>query len=489
MTIGVRPAVADGLATFALSRGAQLPTPPNLPPPPPPPPSSKFEFDYGLRRKGVDRMLTVVMEPRCRKPGAWAGSVGGKLGGKLYVDLCEDDGTFDAGVRRLADDIRYVSSRASAPGGVGAGGGGHPHHAGGQPPPLAHALSSADLPVNRHSLGVPLNTLDVDAVGRLLGALGLSKYAPRFAQESVGGADLVGLTDSELEELGVLALHRRRLLVKAAEFAHDGVPAHLLAPPPEPPLRRVRWVEARSARWDDALATLQAQLRERGIRRGQIVAVDAHNNGPDAEAIFSAFYSHDLPDRGELELTVHKTASSELGWGSFYDQAAAHARALPSAADLVAITASCTAGDGGVLYTLAYAGRADGALSPGMGALEWAEVRGDTWDGAAHALVEQLWRKGVRNGQIVAIDAHNNGPDAPAIFSAFYSHDLPDRGELSLSFSAQNTRDYGWATFYERAAAPLADLKSADNLVAITASCNTGGRGVLYVWTYKTEAS
>jgi hypothetical protein len=95
--------------------------------------------------------------------------------------------------------------------------------------------------------------------------------------------------------------------------------------------------------------------------------------------------------------------------------------------------------------------------------------------------------KGVRNGQIVAIDAHNNGPDAPAIFVAFYSTELPERGELTLSYSAQNA-NYGWSTFYDNAAAPLAKLKSADELVAITAAPNENESAVLYVFTYKAEA-
>ena len=51
----------------------------------------KFEFDYACRRKGVSTMIPVVMERGCRNPGGWAGTVGGKLGGKLYVDLSSDD--------------------------------------------------------------------------------------------------------------------------------------------------------------------------------------------------------------------------------------------------------------------------------------------------------------------------------------------------------------------------------------------------------------
>ena len=48
---------------------------------------SKFEFEYALLRRGVRRMVPVVMEPRCLDTTKWTGVVGGKLGSKLYCNL------------------------------------------------------------------------------------------------------------------------------------------------------------------------------------------------------------------------------------------------------------------------------------------------------------------------------------------------------------------------------------------------------------------
>ena len=74
------------------------------------PPRSKFEFDYACRRKGVAKMVAVVMEPECRNPALWTGVVGGKLGGMLYIDLSdEDQRRFDEGVEKLAAEIRSLS--------------------------------------------------------------------------------------------------------------------------------------------------------------------------------------------------------------------------------------------------------------------------------------------------------------------------------------------------------------------------------------------
>ena len=82
----------------------------------------KFEFDYACRRKGVERMIPVVMEQGCRNSSEWTGTVGGKLGGLLYFDLSSDGDDFDKVVKRLADEIRLIS----AGGGGGGGRGGHP---------------------------------------------------------------------------------------------------------------------------------------------------------------------------------------------------------------------------------------------------------------------------------------------------------------------------------------------------------------------------
>ena len=65
----------------------------------------KCEFDYALRRQGVKKMITVVMDPACRDTTTWTGSVGAKLGGLLYINLCNDS-KFQEAVRQLRDEIK-----------------------------------------------------------------------------------------------------------------------------------------------------------------------------------------------------------------------------------------------------------------------------------------------------------------------------------------------------------------------------------------------
>ena len=45
------------------------------------------------------------MDPACRDTTTWTGSVGAKLGGLLYINLCNDS-KFQEAVRQLRDEIK-----------------------------------------------------------------------------------------------------------------------------------------------------------------------------------------------------------------------------------------------------------------------------------------------------------------------------------------------------------------------------------------------
>merc|ERR1712146_69655 len=65
------------------------------------------EFNYTLNRRGVQNMITVVMEPGCRDTSRWQGAVGLRLGSRLYVDLSADVDTseFADGIQALRREI------------------------------------------------------------------------------------------------------------------------------------------------------------------------------------------------------------------------------------------------------------------------------------------------------------------------------------------------------------------------------------------------
>jgi hypothetical protein len=50
--------------------------------------------------------------------------------------------------------------------------------------------------------------------------------------------------------------------------------------------------------------------------------------------------------------------------------------------------------------------------------IEYLECRAGSWNGAATDIIEKLKSNEVKKGQILSIDAHNNGPSTDAIFSA-----------------------------------------------------------------------
>lgn len=71
------------------------------------------EFSYALNRRGVEKLIAVVMEPSCRDPSKWQGVVGLRLGSCLYIDCSMDalanQRGFDEAMEALMREVRTRS--------------------------------------------------------------------------------------------------------------------------------------------------------------------------------------------------------------------------------------------------------------------------------------------------------------------------------------------------------------------------------------------
>ena len=76
------------------------------------------EFDYACNRKGVERILPVVMEGSCSDPRGWQGAIGMRLGNQLHQNLSEDGVGFNSGVvelvARIRSQLNEIHSRVSS---------------------------------------------------------------------------------------------------------------------------------------------------------------------------------------------------------------------------------------------------------------------------------------------------------------------------------------------------------------------------------------
>lgn len=78
----------------------------------------KFEFNESLLSKhlGVDKMIPVIMEPGLRSAQDWpAGTVRGKIGLKLYVDLSMDTSEWNDGLQNLVKELSEVTHKRPTP--------------------------------------------------------------------------------------------------------------------------------------------------------------------------------------------------------------------------------------------------------------------------------------------------------------------------------------------------------------------------------------
>ena len=69
----------------------------------------KLEFNYALRVRKPELMISVVMEPRMRDTSKWKGVLGMALGGTLYVDFCDDDLWLDSCKRLYGEIMKKIT--------------------------------------------------------------------------------------------------------------------------------------------------------------------------------------------------------------------------------------------------------------------------------------------------------------------------------------------------------------------------------------------
>jgi len=247
----------------------------------------------------------------------------------------------------------------------------------------------------------------------------------------------------------------------------------------------VSFVECRGGAWNPTADAIIQKLRDAGVRRGQVLGIDAHNSGENEQAIFSAYYDLSLPDLGELSIT-YNVQNSNSSWAAIYEGACGQAQGK----DVISMTGSINTSDRSVFYVFYYEGQAPaGSQRPCLDQVVSVESRGNSWNEAAHGLIAKLAEIGVQDGQVVSIDAHNSGKKGAAIFSAHYSLKLEGRGSLRLTFQSQNT-SASWAHMYGNAAMLMsrAPFKGTKIVGSATSSCNAGDRSVTYTFMQKATA-
>eukprot|EP00413_Alexandrium_margalefii_P010729 CAMPEP_0204526778 /NCGR_PEP_ID=MMETSP0661-20131031/8621_1 /ASSEMBLY_ACC=CAM_ASM_000606 /TAXON_ID=109239 /ORGANISM="Alexandrium margalefi, Strain AMGDE01CS-322" /LENGTH=594 /DNA_ID=CAMNT_0051532639 /DNA_START=55 /DNA_END=1839 /DNA_ORIENTATION=+ len=245
------------------------------------------------------------------------------------------------------------------------------------------------------------------------------------------------------------------------------------------------YTEVRAGSWNAAADEIILKLKQANVRRGQIVSIDAHNNGPDELAIFSAHFSRQYPDHGELDIE-YLAQNTDEAWAAMYERVAKEQRNHSSDSD-ISITSSCNAGGRGVTYVFRYkAVRPCGEKVASVAVdrrIVWVEERGGSWHAAAEGIVRKIKATGAQKGQVIGIDAHLNVPTGEPVFSAFVDLAAPSLGQLDLGFCAQLDRGYGWAVFYTIANAQAAFMsREAGDVISITSSINPAGRSETFTF-------
>jgi len=274
----------------------------------------------------------------------------------------------------------------------------------------------------------------------------------------------LGYKPKEMQEAGY-KLNRLLEFYSAEEFENGGLSAFGLEA-----------VEVREGSWNAAANAIVQELKRSGVRRGQVVSIDAHNNGPDEPAMFSAHFSKWRADGGELDIEFWGENGGEP-WSKYYGDVAEKLNREP--ADVISITSSCNAGGRGVTYVFLYKPAKAGAPQRNV---VWVDARRDTWEAAAAAILEAIRQKGAERGQVLSIDMHVNHPGEQPRFSAFIDLGAPGLGPLDLTYLGQVDETYGWATFYQVSHYLAAGVGCARDVVSMTFSISQTNSSAAFVF-------
>ena len=290
----------------------------------------------------------------------------------------------------------------------------------------------------------------------------------------VAGSLYIDFSDSSKFEDNIVGLEKEINAALGKSTAMYQAPAAQKAPE-EDHRMRIKWVEQRYGSWNGAADKVINALKAKGVKRDQLVSINAHNNGKREDAIFAAFYDLNEPGNGDLNL-AYEFQNASYGWDKFYQTAAQQIQGI-KANDVISLTGCCNQKGRSVFYAF--------IQFPSQGSdnlVRYVESRSGSWNGAADGVIGALVANGAKQGQLLSIDAHNNGENEDAILSAFWDPSLPSTGPLAIGYKGFNAK-CGWRTFYDNVVAECNKMNRKD-LVSITGSINCSDSSVMYVFYY-----
>jgi len=242
----------------------------------------------------------------------------------------------------------------------------------------------------------------------------------------------------------------------------------------------IRYVEHRTHSWNGCADGIISKLQEKGVKKGQLLWIDAHNNGPDSEAIMSAFWDDAV--KGEetpLSISYH-VKNDHDNWYEFYENASQFLATLPPE-NVISVTTSCNYGGRAIMFVFYHECQ---KLSGNDRQKIWfSHETSFSYETAANKVIAKMINDGAKAGQIIAIDVHNNDNRGDARFCAFFNRGLSSRGDLNnmIQFKGKNDTD-SWLDHYKWASNVIYNSETTLNTHSITSCCNYGGNGVTYVF-------
>ncbi|XP_066921165.1 uncharacterized protein [Clytia hemisphaerica] len=238
----------------------------------------------------------------------------------------------------------------------------------------------------------------------------------------------------------------------------------------------IRYVEVRSDHWSDAPSAIIDKLKNLGVKKGQIVWIDAHCAHIHDQAIISAYWDDHIASEDPLDIRFYLQNYDE-SWASEYENAVDFASKIQPQ-NLISITGSGNIKNKSVCIVFYY----DGPEANPRQNIRWKESRSSNWSSVANDIIKELKNAGAKQGQIIGIDAHANTDKAnPTIQVGFWNASLPGNGDLNIEYKMRNDKD-SYDTHYKWACNLIDSQNGNPNIYSVTTSQNDHNSAATFVY-------
>ena len=205
----------------------------------------------------------------------------------------------------------------------------------------------------------------------------------------------------------------------------------------------IRYIEStKSDGWEAAAKALINKLKDAGVKKGQLVYINAHGG-----STVTAYYDDSIKSEEPLDIAYDfQWKYNNTPFEELYKRAADYASSIRPE-NLISMTGSFDNTNAIVFFVFHYVGEKANEQQR----IRWSTGKQWAWKDSADEAIANLMNDGAKTGQIICTDTHFADWHAKSLHVAFWNASLPAKGDLQIEYELKFDKEswenhYRWAS-------------------------------------------